>query len=127
MAALLAHDRHVSLIGMPGAGKSTVGVVLAKRLNLAFVDTDIELQAQEQRSLAQIIAEVGLSRFRLMEESFVARHPFPPAVIATGGSVVYGPQAMNRLSALGPVVYLHAGLSILDERLGDLDARGGGP
>ena len=115
---------HVSLIGMPGAGKSTVGVLLAKALKLAFVDTDIEIQARESRSLSEIIARVGLARFRTMEEAYVAQHPYPRAVIATGGSVVYGPRAMARLKSLGPVVFLRADIVTLAGRLGDLDARG---
>ncbi|MGB5984669.1 MAG: shikimate kinase [Desulfobacterales bacterium] len=115
---------HISLIGMPGAGKSTVGVLLAKRLRMAFVDSDIELQAREGLSLADIIAQRGLMQFRALEEDFVVSHPFPRAVIATGGSVVYGSRAMARLKALGPVIYLSARMATLKRRLGDLDARG---
>lgn len=116
--------QNVSLIGMPGAGKSTVGVLLAKELKLVFVDTDIEIQARESRSLSAIIAQVGLARFRAMEEAYVAEYSYPRAVIATGGSVVYGSRAMARLEALGPVVFLRAAVGTLAERLGDLDARG---
>ena len=115
---------HISLIGMPGAGKSSVGVLLAKRMRLAFVDTDIEIQARERLSLAEIIAQRGLVRFRELEETFVLNQPFAPAVIATGGSVVYGRRAMARLKSLGPVIYLAAKIATLERRLGDLDARG---
>ena len=117
-------NSNIILIGMPGAGKSTVGVLLAKALQLAFVDTDIEIQAQESCSLSAIIARVGLTGFRAMEEAYVAGYGYPRAVIATGGSVVYGPRAMTRLKSLGPVVFLRAAIGTLAERLGDLDARG---
>lgn len=112
------------LIGMPGAGKSTVGVLLAKRLGVAFMDTDILIQSGEGCLLQETINEMGIAGFRRIEESYLLTVPHGCGVVATGGSVVYSESAMAHLRTLGPVVYLEIGLAALERRLGNLDERG---
>ncbi len=116
--------RNLILIGMPGAGKSTVGVLLAKRLGVAFLDTDILIQTGEGCLLQDTISELGIAGFRRIEESYLLTVPSGCGVVATGGSVVYSENAMAYLRALGPVVYLQIGLAALERRLGNLDERG---
>lgn len=116
--------RSIILIGMPGVGKSTVGVLLAKRLGLAFLDTDILIQTGERRSLQQIIAGGGMETFCDLEAGYMTRLACPGTVIATGGSVVYRARAMAHLKQLGTVVYLRIEFAALGRRLDDIDARG---
>lgn len=117
--------RCVVLIGMPGAGKSTVGVLLAKRLGMGFVDTDLLIQERAGRRLQQILDADGWRELRrLEEESIVALKPAAPAVVATGGSAVYSARAMRRLRELGVLVHLKAGLGVLSARIDDYDRRG---
>ncbi len=115
---------NIILIGMPGCGKSTVGVVLAKKLGYGFIDSDLRIQEREKRLLCQIIAEEGLDRFNQIEEEVNASLEADHSVIATGGSVVYGPRAMEHLAALGTIVYLKLPYREVEERLGDLRERG---
>ena len=115
---------NIILIGMPGCGKSTVGVVLAKRLGYGFIDSDLRIQEREKRLLSQIIAEEGLDRFNQIEEEVNASLEADHSVIATGGSVVYGPRAMEHLASLGTIVYLKLPYREVEERLGDLRERG---
>lgn len=115
---------NIILIGMPGCGKSTVGVVLAKKLGYGFIDSDLRIQEREKRLLCQIIAEEGLERFNQIEEEVNAALEADHSVIATGGSVVYGPKAMEHLAALGTIVYLKLPYREVEERLGDLRERG---
>jgi len=112
------------LIGMPGAGKSTIGVLLAKRLGVAFLDTDILMQTGEGCYLQETIARHGIAGFRAIEERYLLGVPAGCGVVATGGSAVYSDAAMAHLRALGPAVYLEIGLAPLKRRLGDLDERG---
>lgn len=112
------------LIGMPGAGKSTIGVLLAKRLGISFMDTDILIQTGEGCYLQEIIGRHGIEGFRAIEERYLLGVPPDCGVVATGGSVVYSARAMAHLRTLGPVVYLQIGLADLKERLGNLDERG---
>lgn len=116
--------RNPILIGMPAAGKSTVGVLLAKRLGVPFVDTDILIQTGEGCLLQEIIAEHGVAGFRAIEENHLLQVPPGCGVVATGGSAVYSQKAMSHLASLGPVVYLRIGLATLKKRLGSLDERG---
>jgi shikimate kinase len=120
----MVKPKNVILIGMPGAGKSTVGVLLAKRLSVAFLDTDILIQTGEGRYLQEIIADRGLDGFRRIEERYLLKVGPDCGVVATGGSAVYSDAAMAHLRALGPVVYLQIGLALLKNRLGNLDERG---
>jgi len=116
--------KNVILIGMPGAGKSTVAVLLAKRLGVAFLDTDILIQTGEGCYLQEIITDRGLDEFRRIEERYLLTVPPDCGVVATGGSAVYSERAMAHLKSLGPVVYLKIGLVLLKNRLGNLDERG---
>ncbi len=112
------------LTGMPAAGKSTIGVLLAKCLGLAFSDTDIIIQTGEKQRLHQIIVERGAAAFRKLEEKAVLALDLHGYVIATGGSVIYSPSAMEHLSKNGRIVFLDVPLKELERRLGDIDARG---
>jgi shikimate kinase len=115
---------NIVLIGMPGCGKSTVGVLLAKRLGRYFLDTDVLIQAVEGKSLHDIIAEKGMAGFCDVERTHVECVDIKNAVIATGGSVVYYPSAMQTLKADGVIVYLSLPLAELKKRLADLGERG---
>jgi len=115
---------NIILIGMPGAGKSTLGVVLAKVLGYDFLDSDLLIQKKEKKRLPDIIAEYGIDYFICIEnevnQSIVTRN----TVIATGGSVIYGKEAMEHLQTLGRVIYLKLSLNDLKKRLGNLEGRG---
>lgn len=115
---------NIILIGMPGAGKSTVGVVLAKKLGYVFMDSDLVIQSQEGKLLHEIISEKGVEGFWKVEEQVNAAIDTDRTVIATGGSVVYGPRAMEHLHDIGTVVYLKLSLKAIADRLGDLNERG---
>ena len=116
--------KNIILIGMPGCGKSTVGVVLAKALGYAFIDSDLLIQSQQDRILSEIIREEGLERFLKIEEDVNAGIEACRSVIATGGSVVYGKRAMEHLKEIGSVVYLKLPLEEIAARLGNLEERG---
>lgn len=116
--------QNLILIGMPGAGKSTIGVLLAKRLGVSFLDTDILVQTGEGCYLQETIAEYGIEGFRTIEERYLLSVSSNCGVVATGGSAVYSGKAMSHLRSLGRVVYLQLGLVPLKNRLGNLDERG---
>ena len=115
---------NITLIGMPAAGKSMVGVLLAKRLGYSFIDTDIVIQEQEGRLLKEIIAQEGLDGFLAIENRVNAGLTPRRAVIAPGGSVIYGREAMEHFKEISTVVYLRVGFDDLRQRLGDLKDRG---
>lgn len=115
---------NVTLIGMPGVGKSTLGVVLAKVLGYQFLDADLLIQKQEKRKLFEIIDEEGSDGFMAIENRVNASIEADSTVIATGGSVVYCDQAMQHLKSIGKVVYLKLSLEELSKRLGNLKGRG---
>ena len=115
---------NIILIGMPGCGKSTVGVVLAKALGMDFIDSDLLIQRREGKRLARIIEEMGDDGFRAVENEVNAAIDVQGCVIATGGSVIYGQEAMAHLRSIGTVVYLQLSYAQVEERLGDLHARG---
>ena len=114
----------VVLIGMPGAGKSTVGVVLAKMLGWRFVDSDLVIQEKYGKLLHELIEERGVEGFWRLENDVNASLEGGRQVIATGGSAVYGGEAMAHLRAIGTVVYLRLSCEELRIRLGDLNERG---
>lgn len=115
---------NIILIGMPGAGKSTVGVVVAKRLGLRFVDSDLVIQETYGKLLHELIEEYGVEGFFNLENKVNVSLVQERSVIATGGSVCHEPEAMEHLRQIGTVVYLKLSLASLKERLGDLGARG---
>lgn len=115
---------NIVLIGMPGVGKSTVGVVLAKTLGYMFLDSDLLMQEQEHLLLHEIIDKYGLERFVQIEGEINASIETENAVIATGGSAVHSTEAMMHLRSIGTVVYLRLPFEELVERLGDLNQRG---
>ena len=115
---------NIILIGMPGAGKSTIGVVLAKRLGYRFVDSDLLIQESENRLLHEILEQDGIDGFNAIENRVNASIEMDRAVIATGGSAVYGAEAMDHLKSIGTVLYLRIPYEVLKERLGDLHERG---
>lgn len=115
---------NIILIGMPGAGKSTVGVVLAKKLGYSFVDADLVIQSRERKLLHEIISERGVEGFWMLEETVGESLEAQRTVIATGGSAVYGEKAMAHYKQIGTVVYLALPLEEIRERLGDLTERG---
>lgn len=109
---------------MPGAGKSTAGVLLAKRLGFAFIDTDIYIQVREGRSLQELIRAYGADEFCRIEEAHILTLVVESHVIAPGGSVVYRPNAMAHLKANGIAIHLDISVERLKRRLDDVDARG---
>ena len=114
----------IALSGMPGSGESTVGVVLAKRLGDSFVDVDIVIQEQEDRLLKEIIAEEGQDGFLHVENRVNAELSVHNSVLAPGGSVIYGKEAMEHLKKISAVVYLKLSYEAVEERLGNLTDRG---
>lgn len=112
------------LIGMPGVGKSTAGVVLAKVLGYQFVDADLLIQEEEQCLLHEIINNKGTDEFIKIENRVNAGINVEKSVIATGGSVVYGQEAMEHLRKIGTVVYLKLPYEVLNQRLQNIKGRG---
>lgn len=118
------NNSSIVLIGMPGAGKSTVGVMLAKQTCRSFIDTDVLIQTSQGRPLQDIVDREGHLALRDIEEKIILQLDCGNCVIATGGSAVYSPSAMAHLSRHGIVVHLHADLPVLEQRIQDLDTRG---
>lgn len=115
---------NIILIGMPGVGKSTVGVILAKLLGYHFVDSDLVIQRQEGKLLHEIISEQGVDGFIQVENKVNASLEAHHTVIATGGSVVYGKEAMEHLKEIGTVIYLKLSYTPLSARLSNIKGRG---
>lgn len=116
--------KNIILIGMPGAGKSTVGVILAKTLGMKFTDTDIAIQEHAGRLLQEIIDKEGTGAFLAIEERTILSRHFHHAVIATGGSVVFSMRAMKYLKSGGVVVYLKISFEEMAQRLRNITTRG---
>lgn len=116
--------KNIVFIGMPAAGKSTIGVVIAKRLGYGFIDPDLLIQRREGRLLREIIEQEGLDGFLKIEDSVNAEVQAEQSVISPGGSVVYCENAMKHLKEIGVVVYLKASFEIINERLGNIKSRG---
>ena len=114
----------ISLIGMPGAGKSTVGVLLAKLVGLQFRDTDLDIQVHAGATLQDILEREGHLKLRQLEQQVLLDISLDRAVISTGGSVVYSEAVMQRLRAAGPVVYLQADQDTLEQRIAAAPLRG---
>lgn len=116
--------KNIVLIGMPGVGKSTVGVILAKILNYDFVDCDLIIQKKTDKLLCEIIKENGTDGFIKIENQIISSLKLEKTVIATGGSAVYGKEAMENLKKSSVVVYLELELNSLKKRLSDIKNRG---
>ena len=115
---------NIVLIGMPGSGKSTLGVILAEMLDYKFVDCDALIQNQYEQTLEEIIDACGTQGFLEVENRVLSTVDTKKSIISTGGSAVYSPEAMKHLSHIGVVVYLQINPESLMERLGDLKERG---
>jgi len=117
-------DKNLVLIGMPGSGKSTIGVILAKKTSRDFVDTDVVIQSHEHRSLQDIVDNDGYMKLREIEEKWVMSLEAENSVIATGGSVVYSDASMKHLDENGIIIFLDVQLDTLKTRITDYDQRG---
>ncbi|MBQ3045463.1 MAG: shikimate kinase [Clostridia bacterium] len=116
--------KNIVLIGMPGAGKSTIGVLLAKSMLMDFVDTDLLIQKKHSSSLCDIINSKGIDEFLRIENDVICLWDFTNCVVATGGSAVYGEQAMEKLAANGVVVYLKLTPVEIEKRINNIHTRG---
>lgn len=116
--------KNIVLIGMPGAGKSTIGVILAKVLAFNFIDSDLLIQEQEDMLLKDIIAAKGIEGFQEIENQVNRDIDTDKSVIATGGSIVYCPEAMEHLGNIGVVVYIKLDYETINNRLRDIRKRG---
>ena len=116
--------KNIVLIGMPGVGKSSIGVVLAKVMGMAFIDSDIVIQQETGKTLKELIRDLGTDGFLRLEDRINAGIDAKNTVIATGGSAVFGENAMRRFKESGTVVYLAAEYDSLIGRFNDLDDRG---
>ena len=115
---------NIILIGMPGAGKSTIGVLLAKTMLLSFVDTDLIIQNKYKSALCDIIESEGTDGFLKIENDVICGCDFENSVVATGGSAVYGKEAMEKLSQNGIIVYLSIPVEELERRIKNIHTRG---
>lgn len=116
--------KNIVLIGMPGVGKSTIGVVLAKNMGMSFLDSDLLIQEQEGKKLHELIETYGMDGFLKIEGRVNASLSPKTAVIATGGSAVYSAHAMEHLRSIALICYLKLSYESIEERLGDLAERG---
>lgn len=117
-------DQNIILIGMAGAGKSTLGVLLAKALGMDFIDSDIIIQQKEGRLLQEIIDEDGIDTFLDIEEKIVSSLDYRHTIIATGGSVVYSDKAMTALKENAVVIYLSLTYEEIQKRVTNIETRG---
>lgn len=115
---------NIILIGMPACGKSTVGVILAKVTGKSFLDTDILIQERQEDILQCLIDREGMGSFLRMEEETLLAIDAKNSVIATGGSAIYSPNAMEHLSKTGKIIYLQLSLKAIQKRLHDINSRG---
>lgn len=115
---------NIVLIGMPGVGKSTIGVLLAKATGRSFVDTDLIIQTEQGRKLCELLADGGAEGFKRIENGVLERLEAEGAVVATGGSAVFCESGMRKLKENGVTVYLRVPLAELEKRLGNIKTRG---
>ena len=121
---MIRNPSNIVLVGMPGAGKSSVGVILAKRTMRAFVDTDVLIQTTQGRTLQEIVDVDGYLALRKIEEDILAGLDLHDHVIATGGSAVYSDAAMKQMKSNGIVIYLDVDLATIESRIKDFATRG---
>ena len=117
-------ESNITFIGMPGAGKSTIGVVVAKMLCKTFIDTDLLIQNKEGKRLSKIIDEIGNKKFLKLENDVIASLKVHNSVISTGGSAVFGKEAMEHLKKTSMVIYIKVPYETLEARLRSLTKRG---
>lgn len=117
-------DKNIVLIGMPGAGKSTIGVLLAKELARGFIDTDLLIQSRANKTLHDIVLEQGYQYLRELEQEVILSLNTDGYVISTGGSAIYGIEAMRHLAELGQIVFLDLPLAALEARIDNMGTRG---
>lgn len=117
-------EKNITFIGMPGAGKSTVGVVVAKMLCKTFIDADLLIQNREGKRLSKIIDEIGNERFLKLENDVLCELNVHNSVISTGGSAIFGKDAMEYLKQNSTIVYIKVPYETLEKRLGNLKRRG---
>ncbi|MFH2067207.1 MAG: shikimate kinase [Pseudomonadota bacterium] len=115
---------NITLIGMPGAGKSTIGIILAKYLTYGFIDTDILIQINHQKSLQEIMDENDYLVLRNIEEQEILKLNIQHHVIATGGSAVYSPKAMQHLSKISKIIFLQVDYEEINRRIHNFEQRG---
>ena len=115
---------NLTLIGMPGAGKSTIGIILAKNLAMGFIDTDVLIQINHQKTLQRILDESGHLALRALEEKEILKLNIENHVIATGGSAVYSPKAMALLKKISKVIFLEVNFDVLEKRIHNFKTRG---
>lgn len=117
-------NENITLIGMPGSGKSTVGVLLAKRMGYKFLDTDLLIQEREGKRLFEIMRDSGNEYFLKVENEVNSSVDTKRTVIATGGSAVFGKDAMEHFKSIGKIVYIRVPCEVLKERIKDYSTRG---
>lgn len=115
---------NITLIGMPGAGKSTIGIILAKNLGLGFIDTDVLIQINQQKTLQEIINATDHLHLRAVEEHEIRKLNVSNHIIATGGSVVYSEKAMTHLQSISYIVFLDVTFDELERRIHNFESRG---
>ena len=115
---------NVVMVGMPGAGKSTIGVLLAKETSFDFLDVDVYIQGKEHRRLQEIIDVDGIDVFKALEEKYLCQIDEDGVVVSTGGSAIYSQKGISSLAQKGLVIFLKINMATLTERLGDFSARG---
>ena len=120
----MSNKENIVLVGMPGAGKSTVGVVLAKKCGYRFLDSDLVIQEKKGKLLHELISEHGVDGFLKIEDEVNASIETSRSVIATGGSAIYGRKAMEHFKEIGIIVYLQLPYEEIAGRLGNLEQRG---
>lgn len=113
-----------TLIGMPGSGKSTVGIILAKNLSYGFIDTDVLIQINRQKPLQQIMDESGYLNLRSIEEEEILKLNIANHIISTGGSAVYSEKTMSHLKNISNIIFLKADINVIKKRIHNFKTRG---
>ena len=115
---------NITLIGMPGAGKSTIGIILAKYLTFGFIDTDVLIQINHQKSLQEIMDAHDYLTLRQIEEQEILKLNIQRHIISTGGSAVYSPKAMKHLAAISRIIFLEVDFAEITRRIHNFEQRG---